>query len=116
MPLIKTISPGQFIAGAFAMNRLDGQHRYRAHMEGRSLIVTLDGEPVKGIHFGATADNRSVSAYIDGEGFIGGWQYPHKAMPWSYLAECINFGILYAASDHLPKAYGRKRSGPAYRC
>jgi hypothetical protein len=90
------------------------RHKYKARMEGRAIRVTLHGEPVD-VTFGATMDHRTVTARVPGVGFIGGWTYPHRAMPWEALAESISAGILYEHMSDLPNGRRRryKMMGPA---
>lgn len=85
------------------------KHTYTAKMEGRAIhVYDQDGQPVA-VSFGGTMDNRSVYCHLtNGGGFIGGWQYPHKKMPWAYLADCINKGILYHDMNDLPKTHRAK--------
>jgi hypothetical protein len=77
-------------------------------IEGGIVVKDEHGEEVD-VTFGATSDNRSVHAHVEGVGFIGGWQYPHKAMPWEYLVKSINRGIVYHDMNHLPKSLKRKK-------
>jgi hypothetical protein len=83
-------------------------HQFRARIEAGKLVVTDQaGNPVK-VACAGTTDNRTVYASVEGTGLIGGWCYPHRAMPWAYLAESINQGKVYAATDELPTAGPRK--------
>jgi hypothetical protein len=83
---------------------------YRAKwVEGRGIVVTdAEGDEVK-VTYGSTHDMRSCHAHATRVGFIGGWQYPHRAMPFKYLIDCINNGKIYAATANLPKKYVAKR-------
>ena len=80
-----------------------GRHQYRAKMNGRSIAVTLDGNPVE-VRYAGTTDNRTVTAYVEGVGYIGGWEYPSPRRPWSDLVIEINKGILHYQSSTLPKS------------
>lgn len=70
---LKTITSRQFIDGQVfcdlaRLQHSKGQHSFRAHMEGRSIVVQdASGQVVK-VNYGSTADGRSVSAHIDGGG------------------------------------------------
>ena len=88
------------------------RHTLQARMDGDRVVVTdAQGQPVEAL-FGATNDLRTVSAYVDGIGFIGGWQYPHRSMPWAYLADSINAGLVYHTSSALPVRYASRRICP----
>lgn len=100
--MIQTITLDQFLKGSWhlAQPRL-GRHTFKARMEGRSIVVEdEDGQPVK-VSYAGTTDNRTVTAHVDGLGYIGGWRYPHRRMPWSYLVDSINRGYVYRY-DTLP--------------
>lgn len=103
-----TITANDFLLGrAVRPQGVLGRHSFKATLEGRSIeVVDENGESVK-VEYGATADMRSCHAYVRDVGFIGGWQYPHKAMPFTYLVDCINRHILYFQSADLPKSYRR---------
>lgn len=104
MPSYKTISPEEFLKGGIFNEVLRKEtHSYRAELVDGKRIVVKDaqGNEVK-VQFGGTSDNRTVYAYIEGVGFIGGWEYPHKKMPWAALVAYINMGILYRSSAMLP--------------
>ena len=103
-----TITANDFLKGrAVRPHGILGRHSFKAHMEGISIVVIgQDGAPVN-VEYAGTTDNRSCSACVSGVGFIGGWEYPHKAMPWKYMVESINRGVLYHDSASLPKAYRR---------
>jgi hypothetical protein len=103
-----TITAQEFLTGRAARVRNTKTiHNFKAHLEGRGIkVVDEYGNPVE-VRFAGTTDNRSCSASIDGLGLIGGWQYPHKAMPWKYMVESINRGILYSDMNGLPTAYRR---------
>lgn len=104
----RTISPEEFLTGSYLKKRPPSTHKFRAEYNPKEGIKVFDenGNRVD-VEFSATLDNRSVAAYVKGAGFIGGWQYPHRAMPWNYLAESINRGILYHSLDQLPKKFTR---------
>jgi hypothetical protein len=70
------------------------------------VVEDAEGQPVA-VKFGATEDLRTVYAQVQGVGFIGGWQYPHRAMPWSYLVDSINAGRLYTRLEDLPNRWQR---------
>ncbi len=83
------------------------RHTYRAMLVGLGIVVEdAEGQPVA-VEFGATEDLRTVYAQVQGVGFIGGWQYPHRAMPWSYLVDSINAGRLYTRLEDLPNRWQR---------
>ncbi len=108
MAIIGTITPVEFLSGEY-MRRGDQtrqpKHSYTASLEGNSIVVrNTNGRKVE-VRYGATNDNRTVYAEVDGEGFIGGWQYPHRAQPFRKLVESINRKILYRRFDDLPKRY-----------
>ncbi|MCL6557663.1 MAG: hypothetical protein K6U74_02450 [Firmicutes bacterium] len=104
----RTITPEEFLTGSYLKKRPPSTHKFRAEYTPEEGIKVFDenGNQVD-VEFSATLDGRSVWARVEGVGFIGGWQYPHRAMPWKYLAESINKGILYHSSDQLPKKYTR---------
>ena len=71
-------------------------------VSGRGIIVrNAAGVKVK-VSFAGTLDNRTCYAYTE-DGFIGGWQYPHRKESFCALAASINRGILYSSLDELPK-------------
>lgn len=80
------------------------RHTFRAELvNGRSIHVFDEhGERVEA-KFAGTQDNRTLYCEVPGVGFIGGWQYPHKALPWKALVDSINKGRLYRTTDDLPK-------------
>lgn len=81
-------------------------HSYKAAwVEGRGLVVTDSAEQEVALRASGTLDNRTVMIEVEGVGYIGGWQYPHRAMPWRYLVESINRGVLYQCADALPRKY-----------
>lgn len=104
--IIETFTAKEFLQGRKVRSRcLLGRHNFIARMEGTVIrVVDANGKPVK-VNYAGTVDSRTVHARVDGVGFIGGWQYPHRAMPWKYLVKCINRGVLYHESASLPKAY-----------
>lgn len=84
-------------------------HDFKAEwVEGQGIRINGQVPSEIGITFAATLDNRTCYAYAAGYGFIGGWQYPHRKMPFKYLVEKINEGILYYDQNSLPKT-GVKR-------
>lgn len=93
------------------------KHGFRAEMVGRGIkVFDESGREVK-VDFGATLDKFTVTAYVGGVGFIGGWTAgsgPHpkrkKAPEWSRLADSINAGIVYPDMNYLPPSYGRERA------
>lgn len=105
MSRITTITPAEFIAGQiYRRPRGYTRHTYKATMEGRSIIVRDQHGLRVPCQFAGTQDNRTLYAWIEGVGYIGGWQYPHKSQPWAALAVSINRGRLYASIDSLPKS------------
>ena len=75
-------------------------HSLRAHdPEGSLVQVTYSG----------TQDRRTMMAYVEGVGFIGGWQSPHRAMPFHYLIVPINCGVLYSHSSLLPRRLNNRQ-------
>jgi hypothetical protein len=98
---VKTITSHEFLAGVPPRPRGTSRHAYRARLDGKSIVVELHGKTVE-VQFGATQDQRSVTAFVPGVGFIGGWQWPHRAMPWAYLVESINQGVLHHEMSTLP--------------
>jgi len=100
---IKTGTPQQFQSGAFARSRELGTHTYTAHLDGKRIVVNdAHGEKVH-VTYGGTSDNRTGYAVVEGVGIIGGWTYPHRAMPWRYMVRAINRHVLYPSTDALPK-------------
>lgn len=105
MAIFKTITTREFLSGEHYRcgHKPPTKHKYRAHLEGNSVVVTDEsGERVE-VNFGATQDHRTVYCHVDGVGFIGGWTYPHKRQPFRKLVDCINRGKLYDMND-LPKS------------
>ena len=84
------------------------KHNYKATWNRMEGIIVVDGKgkEVK-VEYASTVDNRTMYAYVPGVGYIGGWQWPHKAMPFKHLATCINRGILYTKMEDLPTASTR---------
>ena len=70
---------------------------------GRLTVRDRAGKPVQ-VQCAGTVDYRTVYVRVEGVGIIGGWRYPHRRMPWAYLAESINRGRVYQSTDELPKA------------
>jgi len=78
-------------------------HGLRATWEdGKGLTVTDAQGAVVQVTLGATLDNRTVYAHVEGLGFIGGWTYPHRAQPFKRIVESINRGRVYEDMNHLP--------------
>lgn len=78
------------------------KHEYKAYLNDESIqVVDANGDAVE-VTIGGTPDGRTRYAYVKGVGFIGGWRYPHRKMPRSYLVDCINKGILYLDMNELP--------------
>lgn len=103
----KEISSKDFLAGVKPFPRGIGTHNLKTELVGRGIVVKdLNGNKVE-VTYGATSDRRSVHAHVVGLGFIGGWQYPHRAAPFMDLVESINQGILYPDMNSLPN--GRKK-------
>ena len=105
----KKISTKDFVAGiSFLKPRGVSTHNFRAtYTKGEGIRVFDENGNLVEVEFAGTSDNRTVTDYVKGVGFIGGWQYPHRAMPWEYLAESINKGILYHDLNQLPKKFTR---------
>ncbi len=104
---VKTISASDFLHGLAAHERAIGRHSYRAVLEqGAVKVYDQTGQPVA-VTCGGTMDNRTVYVHVAGVGFIGGWQYPHKGLPWKSLVGSINRGILYSETADLPKRWDR---------
>lgn len=84
-------------------------HNFRARLtpEGGLEVTDPDGARVD-VRLSATSDMRSVHAFVPSVGFIGGWEYPHRKMPWSHLVDCINEGKVYYSTEDLPN--GRKKA------
>jgi hypothetical protein len=99
----RTISTKQFLAGEAVRPQGLGTHRYSATLNGKRITVTDEDGHVVEVEYGGTSDNRTVYARVPGVGLIGGWQYPHRAMPWHYLARSINRHVLYHRMEDLPK-------------
>jgi hypothetical protein len=104
----KTISANDFLAGLIFPDRIGiDKHNLKAELVGRGIVVKdASGNVVKVIYAGST-DNRTLYARVEGLGFIGGWQYPHRRAPFTDLVESINQGVLYHDMNDLPN--GRKR-------
>ena len=84
-------------------------HAYRAEIVGKGVqVFDKDGNRVE-VTFAGTTDNRTVYAYVKGDFYIGGWQYPHKKLPFTRLVDSINKGVGYFSMDALPKS--SKESG-----
>jgi hypothetical protein len=103
-----TITPKQFVDGGY-LNRRKGKatHCFRAHLNGSAVEVEDEAGNAVEVHFACTVDNRTVTAHIPNVGYIGGWQYPHKAQPFRCLVESINEGVLYYDHCNLPTASTR---------
>ena len=86
------------------------RHRYKAHLEGRAVkVLDEHGHPVE-VRFAGTSDSRTVYAFVDRVGFIGGWRYPHRAQRHQRLVEAINQGVLYERMHDLPNGRPRRQS------
>lgn len=108
---IGEISSKDFLAGNFLPQPRAGRgiHNFKAEwVEGRGIRINGHIPHELKISFASTNDMRTCYAYCEGVGFIGGWQYPHRKMPFKYLVESINQGILYYDQNSLPN--GRRRS------
>jgi hypothetical protein len=105
-----TISSKDFLAGNYGDSRPRfSKHKYRAYLQAHTGIKVEDegGNEVT-VEYASTHDMRTCYAHIPGIGFIGGWTYPHKKMPFFHLVEKINDGILYKDSNDLPKRRGKE--------
>lgn len=104
MVMIKRMTGEDFLKGRCVPLPEIGRHTYRAEwVLGLGMVVRDEsGAPVD-VTFSSTEDMRTVYAYIEGVGFIGGWQYPHKRTPFPKLVDYINRGILYSSMSMLPK-------------
>ncbi len=80
-----------------------GVHKFKARLVGPRIIVEDEQGRSVTVNFSATQDMRTCYAHVESVGFIGGWTYPHRKMPWTYLAESINRGVLYHDINDLPK-------------
>lgn len=99
-----TITADDFVKGlAIHVSRM-ARHNYRARIYNeRGIVVTdAEGNEIR-VSYASTSDMRTCTAHVDGVGFIGGWQYPHKAQRFQKLVASINRGILYSDSSLLPK-------------
>ena len=95
-------------AGNYMTTDVDGTHTLHASLDGISVIVRdAEGNQLN-VLFSATSDRRTVTAYVEGTGYIGGWRYPHRAMPLEFLVDSINLGKVYEKPDHLPNRYALK--------
>ena len=99
------LSLGDFIHGRFIIAPSVGIHEYRAALipSSQSIQVTDSTGRIIEVQYSATHDRRTMMAYIEEVGFIGGWQHPHRAMPFHYLIVSINRGVLYSHSHLLPR-------------
>lgn len=85
------------------------KHHYKAIWTDHGIKVTdPDGNEIK-VQYAATSDNRTVHAFVQGVGFIGGWQYPHRRSPFRNLVDSINQGTLYDHSADLPNGRSNQR-------
>jgi hypothetical protein len=100
----KTITAQDFLMGrAVTAYRGVGRHPYRARwIQGKGIVVLDDCDQEVRATFAATEDNRTVTAHVEGVGYIGGWQYPHKAQSFKALVSSINRGRLYYRQSQLP--------------
>ena len=105
----KEISIKDFVAGVrpFPRGGIVG-HSLKAELVGRGIVVKDSSGNVVKVTYGATLDNRHVHAHVAGLGFIGGWQYPHKAQPFKCLVDAINQGVLYHDMNDLPNGREKK--------
>jgi hypothetical protein len=101
------ITSNDFLSGNFFKKKDIERHTLKAKWENGKIIVTDQEDNKVEVTYGATIDMRTCTAYVNGLGFIGGWQYPHKKMPFSELVNKINQGILYPDMNNLPT--GRKK-------
>ena len=84
-------------------------HNYRAVQIGKGIqVFDKDGNRVE-VTFAGTLDNRTVYAYVKRDFYIGGWQYPHKSLPFTRLVDSINKRVGYFSMDALPRS--SKESG-----
>ena len=94
---------------------MNGKHKYNARLEGNSIIVEdKDGNKID-VSFAGTSDNRTVYAYVQGVGFIGGWQWPSPPLKFQSLVRFINQGIVYYNQSDLPALGGKNSRGPRRR-
>lgn len=85
-------------------------------IEGEGIKVTDPAGKTIEVSYGGTQDSRTVHAYVNGLGFIGGWNWPSP--PGTFkgrLVASINQGILYSASNDLPSIGGKGSRGPRDR-
>jgi hypothetical protein len=100
-----TLSLGDFIQGRGIIEPKITIHTYRATLvpSHQAIRVTDESGSLIAVHYSATGDRRTMMAYVEDVGYIGGWQYPHRAMPFHYLIVSINRGVLYSHSHLLPR-------------
>lgn len=102
-----TITVNDFLNGSMFLRPTGtGQHNLTAKWDNGIKVTDENGNAVN-VEYGATTDNRTVTAYVREIGFIGGWQYPHKRQSFKLLIDSINQGIVYHDMNDLPN--GRKR-------
>lgn len=100
----RIVSSGDF--GKWQLHQRPGPttHTYRAELaSGAVRVFDVAGNRVQ-VTFASTADRRTAYARIEGVGFIGGWQHPHKALPFTALVDYINLGIVYQDMRDLPRS------------
>ena len=89
-----------------------GTHTFKAHLQGKSIVVQDENGNEVNVQYAATSDKRTCYAHVEGIGFIGGWQWPNQPKPFQTLVAYINQGILYHNLDDLPTSGGRGSHGP----
>ncbi len=107
----RTISTAEFLSGSRYREPSKTQHEYHAEWGPNGITVYgKDGQQVE-IQCAGTLDNRTAYVCVKATGeIIGGWTYPHAAMPWKYLITCINQGICYKHTNDLPKRRAKTRA------
>jgi hypothetical protein len=106
---IRTVSSDDFLTGRCRHDVTRGTHNYRASLEEGKIVVVDDNGNHLEVHYGASSDMRTCYASVNGVGFIGGWTYPHKKLPFRELVAYINRGVVYADMNDLPKSHKIKR-------
>lgn len=85
-------------------------HKLKAEwIEGEGIVVKDPDGNVIDVHYGSTADNCTTTAYVNGMGYIGGWQCLSRGRPFKELVESINAGKLYRDMNDLPGQRGRRK-------
>ena len=102
-----TVTPAEFIRGLESLVKDAGKHDLRAEQVGQGIVVKRPDGSIVDVKYAGSIDSRTVYAYVEYLGIIGGWRYPHRKQPFLCLVESINRGILYHDMNSLPN--GRRR-------